>query len=196
MKIPLLLLILLCSCALLPACERPAEIAGISERTQVDQLTAAQGQALCGHMTDHFRDLMEDEAIRHGMCLMEAESWSTTVDDEGRVRGCQQNYDGCMAEYSSQELVDAFDASCALGPNVLGCQVTVAEFDACFQAVFAMSFGRLRDVADVSCQDLTNREGLERMQALKHFMERVHQGDEALNPQACEVVEEKCPGLL
>ena len=168
------------------ACDSTEEVASepvtLSPDDVVSELDAEGLLLFCEHARAGLTEVSVVSSDPEPMCI--GQGLAARFGGDGEVSTCEAARDACLEEMS--ETPDAFaPMSCSDEGSVEGgfgdCAITVAEFDACTDAVLA-SMEELR--ADLRC-DISNEEAM----ALEGSTADV-------SPAECTAVEAACPMLF
>ncbi len=149
---------------------------GINSSKQLDGLSEAEGQKLCEEFLSEMTKLLDKEALCKIAGISAAEIAA------GSVQVCHSTYDGCMktdrADTMLDEMLDEL-ASCdsedfSDDGEEGECNATVGEMEKCANDMLAVYESSLDEL---SCENFQTFE-------------------EPEEPASCQVVEEKCPGVM
>ncbi len=173
------------------ACDRDgagASIAGIDSSTQLDALTEEQADAYCDYLQEEMKAKMADDTMKKAGCLFGGVMASMFSEDEG---ACQAAYEECLE--SEQEEEESFEDLCFSEEDLSGCSATLAEVTNCLNAAVDHTFGGLRELAELTCDDVAGEEGMAKLEEIMEGMQDMGEGLPDI--EACAPVKEKCPDL-
>lgn len=150
----------------------------IAGNTQLDQLTPAQLQTLCGEVDAFDTSSGQVMDLENVLCLTAGIFSAALVSpqtDATVQAACTSAYNQCLATPGTETF------SCPTMAALAGCTVTVAEYSACINdsaKVEIMSLGSLP-----SCQDLT----------VADLQSQTTTGPATQLPASCQTIQQQCP---
>jgi hypothetical protein len=183
-------LLTLCLLLFAVACDRGgASIAGIDSSTQLDALTSEQADDYCGYLQEEMKKKMADDTMKKAGCLFGGVMAAMFAGDEDGA--CQSAYDECLASEPEEE--ESFEDVCPSQEDLSGCSATLAEVTGCLMATVDHTFGALRELASLTCDDVAGEEGMAKLEEAMESMQGMEDGIPDI--EACAAVREKCPDL-
>lgn len=139
----------------------------------IGELTDEEATSLCKATEAAYKRKVSAQDQKNFTCTMVGVMFGGMMGGEDPVAGCEMYRTQCLE--SDEEFEEEAEDSCELDARAESCEVTVAEYQACINARVD-AIGQL--ASTISCEMATDPEGIM---------------DE---PQACKVLEEKCPELF
>lgn len=143
---------------------------GLDGSTEVSALSAEDQKTLCEEQADYTERRVDEEALENFTCTFLGLVFGGLSNPDDPVAGCQASVDMCKASESDEE---EEGGSCD-DFTTMGCDITVAEYEACLEE----RVEQINEVASsVSCSSM--------------------EGDfDVTDGEACAAVAEKCPQLM
>jgi hypothetical protein len=163
--------------------DRPSQrMSSLDGDTRLDQLSDSEHDRMCDEMAGYFEDHLPFEEMEAWSCTMAGVTmaqFSQPEEDQELQFACAAARDECLA--ADDEEADSGEFDCNIPAQ---CAATVGEWEGCLTTIVEQ-FQLMMDETP-ACEEITidgidealNFEGVERQ------------------PEACEVIEQKCPELL
>lgn len=158
---------------------------GLPESTELQDVTAAQYEAVCDSVRDTLGQRFGAERMTRALCELQG----AALEDEPAV--CREAADQCVTDvqnddsmfFTTEDADVASDFECGEMSGLEGCDVTIGEFETCLNDTMTAVDTAL---AAVACDNAANVE-----------LTDVLAGDNLLEieqPSSCQRLETNCPG--
>lgn len=158
------------------------EIAGVSRDSRISELSPDEQDAFCTYLSQTLEEMFSSDDFVESMCLTMSATFAGFAgeDPDVQVAACEQNYQECIAEDDEFENLD-YREFCPDAAERATCDATMEEVHACFTEMVAIQKEEAVRISQYSCEELIKEGKLDEIQ-----------NDEADEPEACQILEEKC----